>query len=610
MIGAVGGNGCKAANYSSHKNLNCSIFSNPQQMKIKIALVICPALVVIFLTGQSFYHRYQKKVIKTAFWYKAITRPVVLCSGGYNLADDLKEIPALNGWGNYKWKITTSSDSAQFYFNQGLSMYYAFHSIEAITSFTKATRFDPECAMAWYGRSLAMGPTINYPNGYAPPTDAYEASVNSRNFANKCTPLEQALIAAMQQRYSKDTTITVLLLRSNYASAMQKVYASYPKNAEVITLYADALLLLHPWDLYTHDFKPKPWTPEIRALLEQAIAISPKHPGANHFYIHTMEASATPQLALKSAHLLDTLMPLVSHITHMPSHIYIRTGNYQQGITNNNAAIAGFNYYAGLYNPVVNGAVLYQTHNIHLKVNCAQMGGNYKAAINGANEAKATIIPDYLAAKGADGNFFQYVYMQPALTDVRFGKWDDILNTQVGDTLAYASVLLHFAKGMAWCGKGDVQKAASELKLMEAGLTAASLKAPIDNFSSAFEAAGVGHLILQGNVAATQKNYGAAITTLQQAVIAEDKLIYNEPRDWPLPARHYLGNVLLKAGRCNEAVAVLNKDLQINPNNGWALTGLQWAYQNEGNALALNKVKQRLKTAWKIKDVEIDRPVF
>ncbi len=566
-------------------------------------------LIVVFFTAQSFYYRYQKSAL-TTFMYKGTAKRAIVCGFVYNSADSIPDIPALKGWGNYQWEITTASDSAQFYFNQGISMYYAFHSIEAIASFIKATRFDPDCAMAWYGKSLALGPTINYPNGYIPPADALDAAEKSKKLSTNCTPLEKELIGAMQQRYSNDSALTVNRLRINYADAMRAVYSKYPKNAEVLTLYADALLLLHPWDLYTHDFKPKPWTPQIRSLLEQAIAICPKHPGANHFYIHTMEASATPQMALKSAHLLDTLMPLVSHLTHMPSHIYIRTGNYEQGITNNTAAVAGFNTYLKQYSPVANGDVLYKIHNIHLKVNCAQMAGNYKTARAAAYDARAALPPYYLGAKGADGNFFQYVYMQPVLTAVRFGKWADILNTKPVDSLVYASALLHFSKGLAWCGKGNMTNARHELQMLQLEMKDQSLKAPIDNFSSAYESAGVASLILQGSIATSEKNYSAAIDILQKAVIAEDHLIYNEPRDWPLPARHYLGNALLKAGRYNEAITVLNKDLVINPNNGWALTGLQLAYQNTSNVTALDKTKQQLKTAWKIKDVEIDKPVF
>jgi tetratricopeptide (TPR) repeat protein len=577
-------------------------------MKTKHMLIISAALVVAFITAQSFYSNHQVKNIPVK-WYRYPQVRAGICAPLFNEADSAIEIPALKGWGNYKWKVSEATDSAQFYFNQGINMYYAFHSIEAIASFEKATRLDPDCAMAWYGKSLAMGPTINYPNGYAPPTGAYEASVKSKLLMNACTPLEKDLITAMQQRYSSDTTLSVRQLRTNYAAAMKQVYARYPNNADVVTLYADALLLLHPWDLYQHDMSPKPWTAEIRSVLEKALTLSPKHPGANHYYIHTMEASATPQLALKSAHVLDTLMPLVSHVTHMPSHIYIRTGDYNRGIQDNIAAVSGYHNYAKQYSPVTNMAVLYEFHNTHLKINCAQMGGSYSTASVSADSLQALVTP-LLIYKGADGNFFQYMYMQPALTDVRFGRWAEVLKSKPTDTLAYASVLLHFAKGLAWCGKGNSKMAATELAMLETKMKDASLKIPVDNFSSAYEAAGVGKLILQGVIAQTQGNYPSAISLLQKAVTAEDKLIYNEPRDWPLPARQYLSNALLKVGRYPEAIAVLTNDLAINPNNGWALTGLQLAYQSTGNTAALAKTKARLKKAWAIKDTEINRPVF
>jgi tetratricopeptide (TPR) repeat protein len=583
--------------------LICSAL-NIAAMKLKHLLILIAALATAFIT-QSFYASSPTKQAPVR-WYRYPQVRASICVPLFSSADSAVEIPALKGWGNYKWKVSEATDSAQFYFNQGISMYYAFHSVEAIASFEKATRLDPQCAMAWYGKSLAMGPTINYPNGYAPPTGAYEASVKGKQLMAACTPLEKDLITAMQQRYSSDTGISVKQLRINYAGAMKQVYAKYPGNADVVTLYADALLLLHPWDLYNHDLSPKPWTAGIRSLLEKALSLSPKHPGANHYYIHTMEASATPQLALKSAHVLDTLMPLVSHVTHMPSHIYIRTGDYSRGINDNIAAVKGYHIYARQYSPATNWVVLYEFHNTHLKINCAQMGGDYRTSSTNSDSLQALVKP-FLAAKE---NFIQYVYMQPALTNVRFGRWDDILKQKPTDTLAYADALLHFAKGLAWCGKGNVKMATDELGLMEAKMRDATLKIPVDNFSTAYEAAGVGRQILQGIIAQTRGYYPLAIALLQNAVATEDKLIYNEPRDWPIPARQYLANALLKAGKYPEAIIVLNKDLVINPNNGWALTGLQLAYQNTGNTAALAKTKQKLKKAWDIKDTEINRPVF
>jgi len=579
-------------------------------MKLMRSVALTVVLFIVFITAQSFYKQMLVNFSKQKTTKNYSYRHISYCGPAFIEPDSVKDIPALRGWGNYHFKITTGSDSAQYYFDQGLSMYYAFHTIEAYASFSKANKLDTNCAMAWYGKALAMGPTINYPNDFKAPDAALEAARRSKVWARNCTPLELALIDAMQQRYSADTTISVMQLRRNYADAMQKVFNKYPKDADVLTLYADALMLLHPWDLYDHDFKAKAWTPQIRLLLEQALAISPKHPGANHYYIHTLEASGEPQVALKSAALLDTMMPSVSHITHMPSHIYIRTGNYQQGVINNDLAIAGYRYYLKSYAPVEESVALYEWHNIHLKVNCAQMGADYKDAMTGSKTLRAIVPANYLGLKSAEGNYAQYIYMQPLFTAVRFGKWDDVLKTTTPDTLPYATALMHFGRGLAFCGKGKITQAKKELLNLETHMKDAVLKSPMDNANTAYEAIVVGHGILKGMVAAGNGQYAIAITELEKAVVLEDRMQYGEPRDWPLPARHYLGTVLLKAGKYDKAVAVLNRDLFINPNNGWALAGLQTAYRHTRNAAQLNKIHTQLISASKIKDVTITAPAY
>lgn len=579
--------------------------------KQSFALLII--LAAAFITAQSFYYNLKPKE-KPLYYsaFRAFPSGAAMCEAPLFLeGDSAPDIPALKGLGHFKWKISNASDSAQYYFNQGISLYYAFHATEAIASFSKATRLDAGCAMAWYGKALAMGPTINYSNGYIPPSGALTAAIKSKALSANCSPFEKDLINAIQHRYSADTTANVKQLRMNYADAMGKVYAQHKTNAEAITLYADALLLLHPWDLYDHDSKPKTWTPKIQSLLESAIKISPKHPGANHYYIHALEASAHPELALKSAHLLDTLMPMVAHITHMPSHIYIRTGDYQRGITVNDRAVAGYAQFLRNYAPVINDAGLYQVHNVQLKLNCAQMAGNYKTSINTSLQLQKQLIDyGYLAVPGGFGNLIQYAYSAAALTDVRFGKWDDILSISQADTLAYANALLHFAKGAAYSHKHQIAQAKKELALFREKMTDKTLKENMDNFSSAFEVCKVAESILCGMIAEEQKDYKTAVAEFQRAVIAEDQLIYNEPRDWPIPARQYLGAALIESGQQERAAAVFNKDLSINRRNGWSLTGLTVAYQKSGNAQALKQSRLDLKTAWKIKDTMITNSVF
>jgi tetratricopeptide (TPR) repeat protein len=577
----------------------------------KLSLASFALLTIAFITAQSFYYNSRpKQKIRYAPPFKSFPRYAAMCSTPLIL-DSAADIPALKGWGNFKWKIASASDSAQYYFNQGISFYYAFHSIEAIASFTKATRLDPRSAMAWYGKALAMGPTINYSNGYVPPKGALQAALKSKELSANCSALEKDLINAIQHRYSADTTADVKQLRTNYANAMEKVYTRHKTNADAITLYADALLLLHPWDLYDQDYKPKEWTPRIQSLLESAIKISPEHPGANHYYIHCVEASSHPQLALRSAYLLDTLMPKASHMTHMPSHIYIRTGDYQRGITVNDLAVEGYNQYLKSYAAVANDAGLYKLHNVQMKGSCAEMAGSYKTAMDVSSDLrKQTADEGYLSLKGGFGNYIQRIYAAPALTRLRFGKWDDILAMQQPDSLVYASALLHFARGVAYSRKHQVKPAKDELKIFREKMEDKSLKEVMDNTSTAYEVCKVAEMILSGVIAEEQKDYKTAVIALQKAVTAEEHLLYSEPRDWPIPARQYLGEVLIKAGEQGKALAVFNKDLEINPNNGWSLTGLKIAYQKLGNDQALKQVNLRLKSAWKIKDTAINNPVF
>ncbi len=577
-------------------------------MKTKLQLALISIVVAIIVS--SFYLNGNKQGTTAPTSFVAFPAAVSFCTSIYNPVNADVEIPALKGWGNYHFEITTNSDSAQYYFDQGLSMYYAFHNIEAIASFAKAARFDPQCAMAWYGKALALGPTINFSNSYKAPAEALEAAVKSRDLMNNCTEVEKDLIMAMEYRYRPDSTLSLQQLRSNYADAMKMVYDEHPDNVDVMALYADALLLMHPWDLYNQDHEAKPWTPEIRAVLEKILAISPSHPGANHYYIHTMEASLNPEAALKSAAVLDTLMPLVSHITHMPSHIYIRTGDFSKGLKVNDKAIAGFKQYLKAYAPVMEGFGLYEVHNIHLQSNLAQMAGNYKIAVATADTVQRLIPPAFLAWKNGDGSYMQELYAQPIVARVRFGKWKDLLKIPLVDTLPYVNALQRFSRGMAYSRLNNPAQAALELKALEDKMKDPALKINLDNFSPPYDVLVVARLILKGVMAEDQKQYEEAINLFSQAVKAEDRLIYIEPRSWLLPSRQYLGNALLRTGQNEQAIVVFKEDLALTANNGWSLTGLKQAYLNTNNKMALINLKPKLVKAWAMKDVVVKNAVY
>ena len=351
---------------------------------------------------------------------------IVRCTPDWNEIKEWMEqtdIPPIPGAGNYKWKISTRHDSAQFYFNQGINMYYGFHIIEAMASFKKASRFDSKCAMLYWAQALAYGPNIN-DFGYRASPEALAAVSKAVEYEEKASAFEKFLIDAMAVRYTSDSTdVTRAQLNQGYTDMMRNVYQGFPANPDAKALYADAMMLQHPWDLWNVNGTPKPWTPQIRQVLEKLLALSPNHPAGNHYYIHVMEASPFADKALPSAARLGVTNPALSHLVHMPSHIYLRTGNYQQGVLVNTKAVNSYKKIAKLFAPVTSNDFLYVIHNLHMKANNAMLAGQYKNSIDAANETKANIPADYLSIPAPMGNYVQYIYMTPVLAFVRFGKW-------------------------------------------------------------------------------------------------------------------------------------------------------------------------------------------
>ncbi len=529
------------------------------------------------------------------------------CAPAY-LPSEADPIPALTGWGNYRWKVGTASDSAQYYFNQGMAMYYAFHIVESRASFDKAVRFDPQCAMAWWGKALAFGPNIN-DFGYQQPSEAFASAQKARALKDNSTLMERALIDVMAVRYSADST-DQQLLNQRYLDGMALVAKRFATNADVSALYADAQMLLHPWDLYAHDFTPRPWTPKIIATVQQALKSDPRHVGAHHYYIHLLEASSRPEKALQSANYLSNAMPSVAHVTHMPSHIFIRTGYYSKGIRDNDKALTGYRNYVQQFAPAAEGLPLYVLHNLHMKMACAQMAGNYEQALSAATELQSSIPSEYLGIEGALGNYVQYLHAAPLFTLVRFGKWDEILAQPAAEQAPYAKLLRQFARGMALARTGSLQPARDALASLKVLLANDQLKEPYTPFSSAYEAGQVALHLLEGAVAEAAGEPMKAIGHYEEAVKAEDALVYNEPRDWVLPARHYLSAALLRVGRHTEAMRILQEDLRISPQNGWALTGIRQALEKQKKTKEATQLSARIRTAWSAADTKIQAPVF
>ena len=574
-------------------------------MKAFFFFLVCCAATISMV---AFTYRQSNKVNnQSASVYK--NKTIIRCGTDWEaLKDWLEEtdIPPMPGAGIYKWRISTKSDSAQFYFNQGINMYYGFHIIEAMASFKKAAKFDAECAAIHWAQALAYGPNIN-DYGYRASPEALNALNKAKQFASTATAFEKELIDVMSVRYTADSAdATRKQLNEEYTAKMKLVAAKFPGNAEALALYADAMMLEHPWDLWNINGTPKAWTPAIRKVLEQLLTLSPMHPGGNHYYIHVMEASPFAKLALPSAERLGVTNPGLSHMVHMPSHIYLRTGLYKKGVDVNVNAVNSYQKSIPLYAPVTGADFLYIIHNLHMKANNAMMMGNEKITVSAAIETQKSIPDYYLPTPVPLGNLVQYIYHTPVLINVRFAKWNELLEMkQPPSAQVFSNILFHFGRGMALANTAKMEEAKKQLQLMQLLMKDSSLAIPYSPFSPAIDAAVVAEQLLSGTIALKEKRISDAVTAFQKASAREESMVYNEPRDWLLNPKHYYGNALLVAGKAKEAQTVFEKDLKNNAENGWALMGLYNALQMQKKTAEATAVLARYKKARMQADVDM-----
>ena len=576
-----------------------------------LALFAALLLSSTYIYTETAQNKISNAALKKVFAYKS--RFSFGCSpdlSKIDFSDSSNAIPLLQGWGNYRMPVTATNDSARIYFEQGINMYYAFHIIESLASFDKAIKFDSSFAMAYWGKALAYGPNIN-DLGYAASPDALASMQKAKELYSNCTTAEKVLIDAMQVRYSADTTQTREYLNLQYADAMKKVHAQFPDDADAAALYADALMVQHPWDFYDHEGKAKSWTPEIVNSLEAILKSSPNHPGACHYYIHAIEASDHPERGMAVANRLPSLMPGVSHLVHMPSHIYIRSGYYKEGVAVNETAVKSYYSYLSEYAAVANNIPLYLIHNLHMQATCANMDGRFADALKISNDCRNSFDSSFLSAGGYFGAYVQYVYMTPYFTLIRFGKWDDILNQPaIPQAYVYANIIWHYGRGIAYARKQQPERAMGELELLKKNLNDPQLLEAPPAFNPAIAGAGVAEKMLEGIIEEENGDLTKAIDLLTQAQIKEDNMLYNEPKDWVHPVRQYLGDAYIRAGRYREAENIFRDDLKTNPHNGWSLTGLATCMLMQNKKTESLKLQQEAKTAFERADIKITAPVF
>lgn len=504
------------------------------------------------------------------------------------------------GFDGYERKITTASAEAQQWFNQGIQLLYGFNHDEAIRSFERAAELDPGCAMAWWGSAYARGLHINNPEmGEEQSRLADEAAAKAVAALDQESPVEQALVRAVRERYSWPAPPDRRPLDERYAAAMEAVWHQFPDDADVGALFAESLMNLQPWDLWTGDAEPKGRVLEILGVLERTLAKAPDHPGANHFYIHAIEASPWPEKATAVAERLQSLVPGSGHLVHMPSHIFIRTGRYADAASANERAIKADEAYFAVA-PEPEFYSLYYIHNVHFLAYAAMMEGRYQAAIDAARKMEATVPPEFLRdyVVIADGLMPTALHVM-----IRFGKWEDILAEPEPEAWRLISrAERHFARSVAYSSLGKTDEARRELELLDQIAAGLDDRWRVGN-NAATDVLAVARTMAEGELAYREGRSEDAFRLLREAVRMEEGLAYDEPPGWMQPVRHALGALLLGDDRYEEAEAVYLADLARHPHNAWSLLGLQQSLQQQGKAQEAAALAPRVQRAWARADV-------
>src|SRR5690349_18758796 len=505
-----------------------------------------------------------------------------------------------SGLGDVNHPVSTTNPEAQKFFNQGLAYIYAFNHEEAVRSFKRATELDPQLAMGYWGMALALGSNYNVPADGPSLLTAYTNLQKALELAPKASEQDRAYINALSKRYSADLRADQTQLAVAYKNAMGELSKRYPDDLDAATLYAESMMNLHPWKLWTLDGKPGENTLEIVSVLESVLKRNPHLTDANHFSIHAVEASTSADRALPSAERLGKVAPKAGHLVHMPSHIYIRTGDYSKAAQANVDAIAVDREYItqtgaqGLY------PLMYYNHNIHFLASASAHKGRYADSIKAARELEASVAPNLKAMPMLEA-FRPY----PLISLVRFGRWDEILKEpQPDEALKMTTAYWHFARGSAYVATNQLENAAGEWAALDAIVKATPADTPWGN-NTAGAVLQVAELTLAGKLAFARGGKQAAFDLLNKAAAAEDAMYYNEPLDWDLPVREVLGALMLSSGDATGAEKVFLEQLRHHRGNGRALFGLAESLKAQGNARAAQNVTKEFQQAWKDADVKL-----
>lgn len=504
--------------------------------------------------------------------------------------------PTIPGLGKHHFKISSKNDRAQFFFDQGLNLAFAFNHAESHRSFLEASRLDDSAAMAFWGQAYVLGPNIN---DQVPDDErkekAYMAVQKAKELSDSSSQLEQDLIEALTHRYSKDSVAEISSLNLAYMKAMETVVASYPDNPDVLTLYAAAIMNTTPWNYWQEDGSPQPNIEKAKNALEKALNLNADHAGAHHYYIHMVELPK-PDLAVPSAEKLAQLMPGAGHMVHMPGHIYMRVGRYADAVkANQDAILVDEEYISQCYAQGIY-PLGYYPHNIHFLWSAASMMGNESLAIDAGRKTAEKVSYGALL----ENRYFQNFAATPILAYLRFGKWNEVLSQpDPGESLPYLQMIRSYARGVAFTRKNNSKEAQEELELLKTWVAH-------EDFGSI---AKVAYHVTAGEVYASTGNKEKATEHFEKAIAYEDELPYDEPAVWYIPVRQSYGAFLVETGEFSKAEKIYLEDLSYYRENGWSLKGLELSLAGQGKVSEAKEVSKRFEKAWKDADIELTSSV-
>ena len=536
--------------------------------------------------------------------------------------------------GSFHRSVSTDNGEAQTWFSRGLTWCYAFNHEEAVECFERVISFDAGCAMAYWGLAYALGPNYNKPWEFFDAEELESTVSRTHNAVEQAklkainsTPVEKALINALEFRYPQPQAPgDCSVWNEPYANAMGSVYALFPDDLDVATLYADALMNLTPWrlwDLKTGYPMEGSRTLEAKAIFDRALSQpgALQHPGLLHLYIHLMEMSGKPEVALPIADNLRGLIPDAGHLQHMPTHLDILCGDYRRAISSNYDAIRADEKFLARAGPL-KFYTLYRSHDYHFRIYAAMFAGQSRIALETISWLEASVPEQLLRIESPPmADWLEAFLGMRVHVLIRFGQWNEVIDMNLPrdqNLYCMTTALMHYGKGVALAATGRVEEAEKGRRAFHDAVKRVKPSRTLFN-NTCLDILAVAASMLEGEIEYRKGNFEAAFTHLRQSIALDDALPYDEPWGWMQPPRHAYGALLLEQGRIEEAAAIYSADLGMDdtlpralqhPNNVWALQGYHECLMKLGRSAEARILKPQLTLATAMADVPIESSCF